>query len=92
MQRPGLYLFRQRDLRRPGQHLGLRPPGGGAEKQRQKGLVEEIRPGEPLQRRPGCRYPHESPSVGGQRPCGRFFRPADGLQGVQGALPGRQGH
>ena len=48
VQGPGLHLRRQRDLWRSGQHLGLRPPGRGAEEQREKGLVEEIRPGEPL--------------------------------------------
>ena len=35
-------------LRRPGQFLGLRPSGRGIQKQRKKGLVEEIRPGMPL--------------------------------------------
>ena len=30
------------------QHLGLRPSGCGAEEQREEGLVEEVRPGEPL--------------------------------------------
>ena len=48
LQGPGLHLRGQRDLRRPGQHLGLRPPGGGAEEQCEEGLVEEVRPGEPL--------------------------------------------
>ena len=48
VQGPGLHLSRERDLRRSGQLLGLRPPGRGAEKQRQAGLVEEVRPGEPL--------------------------------------------
>ena len=28
----------------------------------------------------------------GLRPCGRLLRSSDGLQGVQGALPCRQGH
>ena len=92
VQGPGLHLRRERDLRRPRQHLGLRPPGRGAEKQREESLVEEVRPGEPLQRGPGRRHPHEPPGVGGLRPCGRVLRPPHGLQGVQGALPGRQAH
>ena len=37
----GFIFPEQRDLRRPGQHLGLRPPGRGAEEQRQAGLVEK---------------------------------------------------
>ena len=82
VQGPRLHLRRQRDLRRPGQHLGLRPPGRGAEEQRQEGLVEEVRPGEPLQRGSGLRHPHEPPGVGGLRPCGRLLRPPHGLQGV----------
>ena len=65
VQGPRLYFRRQRDLRRPGQHLGLRPPGRGAEEQREKGLVEEIRPGEPLQRGPGRRHSDEPPDLGG---------------------------
>ena len=48
-----------------------------------KRLVEEVRPGEPLQRRPGRRHPDEPPDLGGHRPCGRLLRPADGLQGLQ---------
>ena len=32
------------------------------------------------------------PGVGGLRPRGRLLRPPHGLQGVQGALPRRQGH
>ena len=42
----GFIYLRLRNLRRPGQHLGLRPPGCGAEKQCQKGMVEKIRAGE----------------------------------------------
>ena len=34
----------------------------------------------------------EPPDLGGLRPSGGLLRPADGLQGVQGALPGRQAH
>ena len=92
VQGPGLHLRRQRDLRRPCQHLGLRPPGRGAEEQREARLVEEVRPGEPLQRGAGRRHSDEPPGVGGLRPRGRLLRPPDGLQGVQGALPGGQGH
>ena len=55
-------------------------------------LVEEVRPGEPLQRGPGRRHSHESPDLGGQRPPVRLLRSPDGLPGVQGALPGRQAH
>ncbi len=54
------------------------PPGCGAEKQCEKGMVEEVRSGEPLQRGPGRRHLDESPGVGGLRPCGRAS-PPDGL-------------
>ena len=36
-----------------------------------------------------CAHPDEPRSVGGLRPCGRLQRSADGLQGLQGALPRR---
>ena len=92
VQGPGLRLPRQRDLRRPGQLLGLRPPGRGAEKQRQAGLVEEVCPGKPLQRGPGRRHPHEPRGVGGLRPCVHLQRSPHRLQGLQDAPPGRQAH
>ena len=44
----GFIFSGSEDLRRPGQHLGLRPSGCGAEKQCEEGLVEEVCPGEPL--------------------------------------------
>ncbi|MEI3428499.1 MAG: hypothetical protein V8Q82_04590 [Christensenellales bacterium] len=40
----------------------------------------------------GLRHPDEPRGVGGLRPRGRLQRPADGLQGLQGALPRRQAH
>ena len=42
-------ISRFRDLRRTGEYMGLRQSGCGAEEQREKGLVAEIRSGEPVQ-------------------------------------------
>ena len=56
--------------KRQGQHVGLRPLGCGAEEQREEGLVEEVRPGKPLQRGSGRRHSDESPGVGGLRSRG----------------------
>ena len=92
VQKSGLRLCRLRNLRGPGQHLGLRSSGRGAEEQHQKGVVEEVRSGEPLQRGAGRRHPHEPPDLGGQRPSVRLLRSSDGLPGVQGAVPGGQAH
>ena len=52
VQKPRLCLPRQRDLRRPCQHLGLRPPRRRAQEEHQERLVEEVRAGESLQRWP----------------------------------------
>mgnify|MGYP000205276755 CR=1 FL=1 len=57
-----------------------------------KGVVEEVRSGESLQRGAGRRHPHEPPDLGGQRPSVRLLRSSDGLPGVQGAVPGGQAH
>ena len=48
--------------------------GRGAEEQREKGMVAEVCPGEPLQRGRGLRHPDELPDLGGLRPSGRLLR------------------
>ena len=53
-------------------------------------VVAEVRSGKPLQHGSGLRDSDEPRGLGCVRPCGRLQRPADGLQGVQGALPRRQ--
>ena len=56
---------------------GTTVPGRGDEEQCQAGLVEEIRPGESLQRGTGLRHFDESPGVGGQRPRIHLQRSSD---------------
>ena len=87
VQEPRLCVPRQRDLRRPCQHLGLRPARRGAEEEHQERLVEEVRAGESLQRRPRRGDPDESPDLGRERPSERLLRSSDGLPRVPRALP-----
>ena len=69
--------------------MGLWTARRGVQEQRQGCVAQEVRAGKPVQCWFGCGDPDESDHVGRVGPCWRFFRSADGLQGVQGALPCR---
>lgn len=49
LQKQGLYLPRERDLRRSREYVGLRSARRGVEKQRQTRVVEKIRTGKSAQ-------------------------------------------
>ena len=83
----GLYLSKQRDIRRPGKLLGLWAAGRRAEEQYQELLVEEGGAGARRHGGHRCQH-HDAPAgLGGQRPCGGFLRPAGGVQGLPPAVP-----
>ena len=77
----------QRDLRRPGVELRLRPLRGPAQEQRQEPVVAGDAPG--ARRRGRARLgDHPAPAdVGGERPPGRLHRPAGRLPHLQAPLP-----
>ena len=79
----------QRDLRRPGVELRLRPLRRPAQEQRQGPVVAGDAPGARRRRRARL-GDHPAPAdVGGERPPGRIHRPAGRLPDVQAALPRR---
>ncbi|CAA9328437.1 MAG: Glycyl-tRNA synthetase, partial [uncultured Gemmatimonadaceae bacterium] len=85
-----VHLPELRDLRRRGIGVGLRAAGRGAQAQPQGAVVELDGAAARRRGRPRRGDPHAPAHLGGERPRGRLRRPARGLQGVQGPLPGRQ--